>query len=159
MPEISFYADENLYNQITDIDEFYAWLKPDAKKRISTKRLHKLELLSSQSKPALIFLSDPQLKMQNGKDLADSIINDDGVVLFTGHFDDNSYGKEIMKFPNVFNLRYNVHPHVDDINDLCRKNTFRIVVPTHTAGARLNEIHTEWVQMSTGQSLVLAAEV
>ena len=155
IPGIPFYADENLFNQITDTNYFSDWAKPNAENYVKAKQLSNLESLSLHSKPAVIFLSDPQLNNKTSKELADSIINDDGTVLFTGHFDENSYGKEIMEFPSVFNLRYSVHPHIDDVFELCKKNIFKTIVPTHTAETRLNEKHAEWVLMNTGQSLVL----
>lgn len=93
-----------------------------------------IRALDSFEKPAgqsLLFLSDPQLKEAEGRNLAGAIQEAGGSIFFTGHVYQGSYGRQLLQERAAKALRYPVHQNAKEMKAMMEKNRFRIVVPFH----------------------------
>ena len=117
LPQISIFIDSILLEQI--------------------KQYHSLNLYnykktgsdSSDDKPVLYFICDPQLEREKNIKLISQI---KGQIIFTGTVEEGSYAEELLKNKEALFLRFNVHQNYDDAKKLIEENNFKKVILTHS---------------------------
>ena len=78
------------------------------------------------------FLSDPQLKMAESRELADAFLSHGGSVVMTGMPERGSYSEKLLQDGKMEFLRYPVHQNETEYRALLRKKCFSRAIPYHT---------------------------
>lgn len=102
------------------------WLVPDVSSKIS--KVGSTNGYLSE----LIFICDAQLKSEDGRILANKIISDGGMVLFSGSLDENSYANSLYQSGKANFLRYPVHQNYEEAEKLSEQNSFKEVYYIHS---------------------------
>ena len=128
-PKTPFYGDAQFLYQLAwaQIDRF--WLGPNARDSLTRVQVQPLTLVPESG---VCFLSDPQLKSQEARELADAFLDAGGSVIMTGTPEHGSYSEALLQAGNMEYLRYPVHQNEAEYRRLLRENHFSRAIPYHT---------------------------
>jgi len=127
LPHIPFLLDTHLRNELSRIDEYYDWIRPEFFDTI--KDVHFPGATSAGS--GIMFFSDPQLEGDKVRRIAEDILSRGGKVIFTGSEYPGSYGNKLVEEGRAINVRYAVHMNDTERTELERVNSFDKVILCH----------------------------
>ena len=78
------------------------------------------------------FLSDPQLKRDGSRSLADAFLAAGGSIVMTGTPEHSFYSEKLLQGGKMELLRYPVHQNEAEYRALLRQNRFSRAIPYHT---------------------------
>ena len=128
-PKTPFYGDAQFLYQLAwaQIDRF--WLGPNARDSLTRAQVQPLTLVPESG---VCFLSDPQLKSQEARELADAFLDAGGSLIMTGTPEHGSYSEALLQAGKMELLRYPVHQNETEYRTLLRENHFSRAIPYHT---------------------------
>lgn len=80
----------------------------------------------------ILFISDPQLKCQGARQLAEQILQQGGYGIMSGTTEKNTYSHALIQSGNMRLLPYPVHQHYGQYQSLCKENQFLKAIACHT---------------------------
>lgn len=102
------------------------WLVPGSD-NITSEQNKKNRYLSE-----IIIICDAQLKLEKSRNLANEIISEEGMIVFSGNLDKNSFAEELYTCEKARFIRYPVHQNYDEAQDLVMHNDFKEVYYVHS---------------------------
>lgn len=123
-PNVPVKLDAHLQMELSRMQDFSEWIVPGVAEKLSKINFCNFE-------KGLIFFSDPQLKSREGQEIAQKIINMNGVIILTGHEDAGSYSERLRALGQAISSRYAVHMNEEERNELEGVNTFGCVIGYH----------------------------
>lgn len=128
-PKTLFYGDAQFLYQLAwaQIDRF--WLGPDTRDSLTRAQV---QPLTGVPERGVCFLSDPQLKSQEARELADAFLDAGGSLIMTGTPEKGAYSEALLQAGNMEYLRYPVHQNETAYRKLLRENHFSRAIPYHT---------------------------
>ena len=81
----------------------------------------------------ILFISDPQLRSEKSREIAERIISGGGFGIMTGTAENGSFSEQLIQSGKMRMLRYPVHQNFKEYKELFEKNSFRKTIPYHTA--------------------------
>ena len=124
-----FYADAQVLYQLAWLQTDRFWLAPEARDGLTQVQVQPLTRIPESG---VCFLSDPQLKSQEARELADAFLDAGGSVVMTGTPEAGSYSASLMQTGRMEYLRYPVHQNETEYRRVLRENHFSRAIPYHT---------------------------
>jgi glyoxylase-like metal-dependent hydrolase (beta-lactamase superfamily II) len=81
---------------------------------------------------SIYFIADTQLKKPGNRVLAERLVAEGGLLLLTGHAEDNSFSMRFVKRGEASIISYPTHASDRAVDLLCSLNSFAQVVRTHS---------------------------
>ncbi len=122
---ILLFAEEKILSTFFHIGS-KEWIVPDVSNTIS--KFSNTNGYSSE----LIFICDAQLKSEESRILANTVISDGGIVLFSGSLDKNGFADSLYQSDKASFLRYPVHQNYEEAEKLSEQNNFKEVYYVHS---------------------------
>ncbi len=79
----------------------------------------------------VVFVSDPQLRSSGARRTADRVLSLKGRGVMTGTVEKDSYSEHLLQQGSMVQLRYPVHLHHGQFEQLKARNDFQQVIPYH----------------------------
>ena len=92
----------------------------------------------SGQRRGIVFVSDPQLRTDAARAIADQVLANGGVAVMTGTLEKGSYSEYLFSQGKMALLRYPVHQNHAQFERLNQRNKFRRSIPYHSP-----ELHDE----------------
>ena len=128
-PKTPFYGDAQFLYQLAWAQTDRFWLGPNARDSLTRVQV---QPLTGVPENGVCFVSDPQLKSQEARELADTFLNAGGSLIMTGTPEKGSYSEALLQAENMEYLRYPVHQNEAEYRRLLRENHFSRAIPYHT---------------------------
>ena len=129
--EFLVYADRNIYEQVMQKNSLW----------INTSVVSVRLLETWNGEPAVLFVSDPQLRKKENYELAVNINKDGGIILLTGHVYPDTGSERLLKRRYAMQIMYPVHMNYQEVCDFVKKNHISNVVLNHYAGEIYDKNH------------------
>lgn len=81
----------------------------------------------------ILFISNPQLKNESEKKLAEEVLLKNGMGIMSGTVEKNTYSYELIQLGKMKMRRYPVHQNYKQYMSLCGKNSFLKTIAYHTS--------------------------
>lgn len=81
---------------------------------------------------SIYFIADTQLKKPGNRVTAERLLNDEGLILLTGHADDNSFSQRLLRMDKAQYIPYPTHASDRTVELLGELNNFTRIIRTHT---------------------------
>ena len=128
-PKTPFYADTQFLCQLAWAQTDRFWLSPSARDDFTKVQV---QPLMGAPKKGVHFVSDPQLKLEGSRKLADAFSAAGGSVIMTGTPEKGSYSETLLQAGKMEYLRYPVHQNKTEYRRLLHENHFSRAIPYHT---------------------------
>ena len=125
-PDSKFYGDVHFIRQLENLNNNAEWCQE------GRPEFTDVQLYSDRVEQGFVFLSDPQLRSTETKELARKILEKGGYGVLTGTVEKDSYSSELLQKEKASLLYYPVHLNYSQYLDLAEKNSFKRVLPYHT---------------------------
>lgn len=119
------YADDRIIFQLQPVNN--NWLKNGIKSCVSN-----VEEWNNDN--GIIMVSDAQLKNKCNQQIARSVLDNEGLVVLTGHVYPETYASNIILERNVYKVSYPVHMNYNQVADMVKKNRFELILMNHSQG-------------------------
>lgn len=128
-PKAAVFGDAQFLYQLAWAQTDRFWLGPNARDSLTRAQVQPLTLVPESG---VCFLSDPQLKSQEARELADAFLDAGGSLIMTGTPEHGSYSEALLQAGKMELLRYPVHQNETEYRTLLRENHFSRAIPYHT---------------------------
>lgn len=128
-PKAAVFGDAQFLYQLAWAQTDRFWLAPNARDSLTRAQVQPLTLVPESG---VCFLSDPQLKSQEARELADAFLDAGGSLIMTGTPEHGSYSEALLQAGKMELLRYPVHQNETEYRTLLRENHFSRAIPYHT---------------------------
>lgn len=128
-PKTPVFGDAQFLYQLAWAQTDRFWCAPNARDTLSRVQA---QPLTGVPEGGVCFLSDPQLKSEAARRLADAFLAAGGSVVMTGTPEKGSYSEALLQAGNMELLRYPVHQNEAEYRALLRENRFSRAIPYHT---------------------------
>lgn len=128
-PKAAVFGDAQFLYQLAWVQTDRFWLAPNARDSLTRAQVQPLTLVPESG---VCFLSDPQLKSQEARELADAFLDAGGSLIMTGTPEHGSYSEALLQAGKMELLRYPVHQNETEYRTLLRENHFSRAIPYHT---------------------------
>lgn len=128
-PKTSIYGDAQLLYQLNWLQTDRFWCAPSAQDSLVKTQV---QPLTGVPEGGVCFLSDPQLKREGSRSLAEAFLAAGGSLVMTGTPERGSYSEALLKAGSMELLRYPVHQNGAEYRRLLRENHFSRAIPYHT---------------------------
>lgn len=128
-PKTPLYGDTQFLYQLAWAQTDRFWVDPNARDSLARAQV---QPLTGVPESGVCFLSDPQLKSQEARELADAFLDAGGSLIMTGTPEKGSYSEALLQAGNMEYLRYPVHQNETEYRRLRRENHFSRAIPYHT---------------------------
>lgn len=128
-PKAAVFGDAQFLYQLAWAQTDRFWLAPNARDSLTRVQVQPLTLVPESG---VCFLSDPQLKSQEARELADAFLDAGGSLIMTGTPEHGSYSEALLQAGKMELLRYPVHQNETEYRTLLRENHFSRAIPYHT---------------------------
>lgn len=128
-PKAAVFGDAQFLYQLAWAQTDRFWLGPNARDSLTRVQVQPLTLVPESG---VCFLSDPQLKSQEARELADAFLDAGGSLIMTGTPEHGSYSEALLQAGKMELLRYPVHQNETEYRTLLRENHFSRAIPYHT---------------------------
>ncbi|HJC91215.1 MAG TPA: MBL fold metallo-hydrolase [Candidatus Mediterraneibacter excrementigallinarum] len=118
------YADRNIYEQAKQRNSLW----------MNTAVVSVRPFETWNGEPAVLFVSDPQLRKKENYELAVKIYKDGGAILLTGHVYPNTGAEQLLDKRYAGQILYPVHMNYHEVCDFVKANHISSVVLNHYAG-------------------------
>ena len=88
----------------------------------------------------IVFVSDPQLRSENARKMANCVLSLGGKAVMTGTLEKGSYSDDLFRHGKMVLLRYPVHLNHMQFQQLVKINRFAETVPYHSAAFSVPQI-------------------
>lgn len=86
----------------------------------------------------ILFLSDPQLRLERSREIARRITAQRGFGVMTGTVESGSFSETLIQNETMTLVRYPVHQNYREFKRLSELNSFKRVIPYHSAEFPIN---------------------
>ena len=117
------YVDERIIFQLQPVNN--NWLKNGIKSCVSN-----VEEWNNDN--GIILVSDAQLKNKCNQQIARRVLDNEGLVVLTGHVYPKTYASNIIIERNVYKISYPVHMNYNQVADMVKKNRFELILMNHS---------------------------
>lgn len=124
LSNVSYYADDIFLKNLTEQQAGGFWYRT-AKISVS------VQAYNGQAK-GIVFVSDPQLRSENARKIAEQILSLGGNAVMTGTLEKGSYSEKLFHQGKMELLRYPVHLNHAQFERLAGENSFFITIPYHS---------------------------
>lgn len=128
-PKAAVFGDAQFLYQLAWAQTDRFWLGSNARDSLTRAQVQPLTLVPESG---VCFLSDPQLKSQEARELADAFLDAGGSLIMTGTPEHGSYSEALLQAGKMELLRYPVHQNETEYRTLLRENHFSRAIPYHT---------------------------
>lgn len=128
-PKTPIYGDAQLLYQLNWLQTDRFWCAPSAQDSLVKTQV---QPLTGVPEGGVCFLSDPQLKREVSRSLAEAFLAAGGSLVMTGTPERGSYSEALLKAGSMELLRYPVHQNGAEYRRLLRENHFSRAIPYHT---------------------------
>mgnify|MGYP002568674816 CR=1 FL=1 len=128
-PKTPIYGDAQLLYQLNWLQTDRFWCAPSAQDSLVKTQV---QPLTGVPEGGVCFLSDPQLKREGSRSLAEAFLAAGGSLVMTGTPERGSYSEALLKAGSMELLRYPVHQNGAEYRRLLRENHFSRAIPYHT---------------------------
>ena len=128
-PNLPVYGDAQLLYQLEWLQADRFWLAPSARDALKNVQV---QPLTGAPEHGVCFLSDPQLKGEASRRLADAVLAAGGSAVMTGTPERGSYSEALLQSGKMEYLRYPVHQNEAEYRALLRENHFSRAIAYHT---------------------------
>ena len=128
-PKTPVYGDAQFLRQLAWLQTDRFWCSSHARDALKTVQV---QPLSGVPEGGVCFLSDPQLKREGSRSLAEAFLVAGGSLVMTGTPERGSYSEALLKAGSMELLRYPVHQNETEYRALLRQNRFSRAIPYHT---------------------------
>lgn len=127
IPALRCLGDEHFISQLEIMRQQDYWFKED---------FFQENIVSAYQKNMefdILFISDPQLKDERKKELAERFLLQNGIGIMSGTVEKNTYSYELIQSEKMKMHRYPVHQNYEQYVSLCSKNRFLKTIAYHTS--------------------------
>ena len=128
-PKTPVYGDAQLLYQLNWLQTDRFWCAPSAQDSLVKTQV---QPLTGVPEGGVCFLSDPQLKRDGSRSLADAFLAAGGSIVMTGTPEHGFYSEKLLQGGKMELLRYPVHQNEAEYRALLRQNRFSRAIPYHT---------------------------
>ena len=128
-PKTPVYGDAQFLYQLAWAQTDRFWLSPSARDSLIKAQV---QPLMDAPKNGVCFVSDPQLKLEESRKLADAFLAAGGSAVMTGTPEKGSYSEALLQAGKMEYLRYPVHQNETEYRRLLHENHFFRAIPYHT---------------------------
>ena len=128
-PKTAVYGDAQFLYQLEWLHTDRFWCAPNVRDTLTRTQVQPLTGVPDNG---VCFLSDPQLKSEASRKLADAFLAAGGSVIMTGTPERGSYSEALLRAGKMELLRYPVHQNETEYRRLLRENHFSRAIPYHT---------------------------
>lgn len=128
-PKAAVYGDAQFLYQLEWLQTDRFWCAPIARDTLTRTQA---QPLTGVPDSGVCFLSDPQLRGEASRRLADAFLAVGGSVIMTGTPEKGSYSEALLRAGKMELLRYPVHQNETEYRALLRENRFSRAIPYHT---------------------------
>lgn len=118
------YADRNIYEQAKQRNNVWMNTSVDSVRTLETWN----------REPAVLFISDPQLRKKENYEFATKIYKEGGTIIFTGHIYPNTGAEQLLVRRYARQILYPVHMNYSEVCNFVKANHISNVVLNHYAG-------------------------
>lgn len=123
-----FYGDLHFCNELAKSDHYASWYKPGTS--VPSEMVFPY---TGAEKAGIVFLSNPQLRTENTRTLAQKALTHGGFAIMTGTVEPGTFSAELLEQGSMEMLRYPVHLSYSQYQQLISQNFFSQVVPYHSS--------------------------
>ncbi len=128
-PKTPVYGDAQFLRQLAWLQADRFWCSPHARDALKTVQVQPLTGVPADG---VCFLSDPQLKAETSRTLADAFLAAGGSLIMTGTPERGFYSEKLLQAGSMEYLCYPVHQNETEYRALLRQNRFSRAIPYHT---------------------------
>lgn len=128
-PKTPVYGDAQFLRQLSWLQADRFWCAPSAQDSLVKTQV---QPLTGVPEGGVCFLSDPQLKRDGSRSLADAFLAAGGSIVMTGTPEHGFYSEKLLQGGKMELLRYPVHQNEAEYRALLRQNRFSRAIPYHT---------------------------
>lgn len=128
-PKTPVYGDAQFLRQLAWLQTDRFWCSSHARDALKTVQV---QPLTGVPAGGVCFLSDPQLKAEASRGLADAFLAAGGSILMTGTPERGFYSEKLLQGGKMELLRYPVHQNEAEYRALLHQNRFSRAIPYHT---------------------------
>lgn len=122
-----YYGDAHFCKELTKSDAYAPWYKPET--HIPSEVVLPY---TGMEKAGIVFLSNPQLRTENTRTLAQKALTHGGFAVMTGTVEQGTFSAELLEQGSMEMIRYPVHLGCSQYQQLISQNDFSQVVPYHS---------------------------
>ena len=142
---VPVYADKRQIEEIRSVPDAEFYLRRKLRKATDREVMplseYPVMLFSPEKKAAhagplpfgALVVSDTQLSDHKNRDAALAVRDAGGRIILTGKHNEGSFSRMLIETGQATFSRISVHQNIDDLEHLVRKNSFRVVIPYHSA--------------------------
>ena len=123
LSNVSFYADDLFLKNLAAQQAGGFWYRPG--------EIHASVSVYHGQTEGIVFISDPQLRSENARKIAEQILSLGGTAVMTGTLEKGSYSEGLFRQGKMKLLRYPVHLNYAQFKCLKVKNQFSTAIPYH----------------------------
>lgn len=132
-----YYGDEHFVGELKklqkaqiDKEETCSWYKEN--ENFAEDPLPEVTPYMGEETQGIIFLSNPQLRTENTREIAKDVIGRGGYGIMTGTVELGTFSAALLALGKMELVRYPVHQNLEQYEALIRANRFGQVIPYHT---------------------------
>lgn len=122
-----YYGDPHFCKELTKSHVYAPWYKPDVD--LSAELVLPY---TGTEKAGIVFLSNPQLRTEATKTLAQNALAHGGFAVMTGTVEEGTYSAHLLEQGSMELIRYPVHLGFPQYQLLASQNSFSKVIPYHS---------------------------
>lgn len=125
--KLNIFADSFVLEPIMNMKKYSEWILPGIQfPIINDFNTHTVE-------NGISLIADPQLESPENRRMAEEIISDGGIVIFTGNVDENSFSKKLIESNQAAFIRFPVHQNLYEARNILSHNLFCKIFLVHTS--------------------------
>ena len=121
---VSYYADALFRKNLSELKRGGFWYK-------SAKLDAAVQAYNGETR-GIVFVSDPQLRSEAARRVAEQILSLDAMAVMTGTLEKNGFSERLFRQGRAEMLRYPVHLNSVQYMTLKEKNSFKQTIPYHS---------------------------
>lgn len=122
-----YYGDPHFCQELTQMHIYATWYKHGID--FSAEHVHPY---TGKERDGIVFLSNPQLRTDETKSLAQTALTNGGFAVMTGTVEDGTYSAHLLAQGSMELIRYPVHLSYPQYQRLASENHFSQIIPYHT---------------------------
>lgn len=122
-----YYGDAHFCKELAKSDAYAPWYKPGT--HISSEVVLPY---TGMEKIGIVFLSNPQLRTEYTRTLAQKALTHGGFAVMTGTAEQGTFSAELLEQGSMEMIRYPVHLGYSQYQQLISKNAFSKTIPYHS---------------------------